>query len=200
MESMWHSLGFDEVNRVPNESMLTDSAKDTLRRFMAGEDVTATLPAYRISRDRQAIKKAGGPEIDVRRTKRFRFNPANLGSQQHYKSRWRLRQELRELVVSECTAPAIKEELKQGLAFVTNGELPDITDADKRTAWEHRWLRFAREEWLGKLSAPEDTWNESNDNAAPDADAATNGSGIGDPDGSVGLTQLACTPMPEDQG
>lgn len=200
MESMWHSLGFDEVNRVPNESMLTDSAKDTLRRFMAGEDVTATLPAYRISRDRQAIKKAGGPEIDVRRTKRFRFNPANLGSQQHYKSRWRLRQELRELVVSECTAPAIKEELKQGLAFVTNGELPDITDADKRTAWEHRWLRFAREEWLGKLSAPEDTWNESNDNAAPDADAATNGSGIGDPDGSVGLTPLACTPMPEDQG
>ena len=173
IESMWNSLGFDEIHRAPDESMLTDSARDTLRRFMAGEDVTATLPAYRISRDRQAIKKAGGPEIDVRRTKRFRFNPANLGSQQHYKSRWRLRQELRELVVSECTAPAIKEELKQGLAFVTDGELPDIADADKRAEWERRWLRFAREEWLGKLSAPDDTWKETEDSvgAAPDADA-----------------------------
>lgn len=186
IESMWNSLGFDEAIRVPDESMLTDSAKDTLRRFTAGEDVTATLPAYRVSRDRQAIKKAGGPEIDVRRTKRLRFNPANLGSQQHYKSRWRLRQELRELVVSECTAPAIKEELKQGLAFVTDGELPNIIDADKRAAWEHRWLRFAREEWLGKLSTPEDAWKEA-------ADAADSDNGYSDGDGSpVGLESEGC--------
>lgn len=59
MESMWDCLGFDEVSRVPNESMLTDSARDTLRRFMAGEDVTETLPAYRISRDR-SHPRAGG--------------------------------------------------------------------------------------------------------------------------------------------
>lgn len=172
--SMWDSLGFDEASQVLDESMLADSAKDTLRRFMAGEDVTKTLPAYRISRDRKTIKNAGGPEIDVRSKKRFRFNPANLGAQQHYKSRWRLRQELRELVVSECTAPALMEELAQGLAFVTDGELPEIVDPEKRAAWNHRWQRFAREEWLGKLSSPEDTWKDADDSAESDTDGSDN--------------------------
>ena len=178
IESMWNSLGFDEANRLPDESKLSDNAKDTLRRFLAGEEVTATLPAYRISRDRKAINAAGGPEIDVRRKKRFRFNPANLGSQQHYKSRWRLRQELRELVVSERTAPAIMEELAQGLAFVTDGELPDIADPEKRTAWNQRWQRFAREEWLGTLSTPEDTWKEAEDSEESDTGDSDDGGNL----------------------
>lgn len=59
------------------------------RRFLAGEDVTETLPKYRISRDRKAILDANGPDIDAQKKKRFRFNPANLGSQLHYKNRWR---------------------------------------------------------------------------------------------------------------
>lgn len=185
IESMWNSLGFDEANRVPDEIELkSDSARDTLRRFLAGEDVTATLPAYRISRDRKAINAAGGPEIDVRRKKRFRFNPANLGSQQHYKSRWRLRQELLELVVSKHTAPAIMEELEQGLAFVTDAELPGIADSEKRAAWNQRWQRFAREEWLGTLSTPEETGKETADTVDSDSGDSDQGGNL--PNGSNG--------------
>jgi hypothetical protein len=175
IESMWNSLAFDEANRMPDESQLTDSARDTLRRFLAGEDVSATLPAYRISRDRKAINAAGGPEIDVRRKNRFRFNPANLGSQQHYKNRWRLRQELLELVVSKHTAPAIMKELEQGLAFVTGGEFPDISDHENRAAWNQRWQRFAREERLGTLSTPEDTSKEFDDSADSDSGDSDDG-------------------------
>lgn len=179
IESMWNSLGFDEANRVPDEIELrSDSARDTLSRFLAGEDVTATLPAYRISRDRKAINAAGGPEIDVRRKKRFRFNPANLGSQQHYKSRWRLRQELLELVVSKRTAHAIMEELVQGFAFVTDGELPEIADPEQFAAWNKRWKRFEREEWLGTLSTQEDTSKEFDDSADSDSGDSDDGGNL----------------------
>ena len=177
MEAMWDSMGFDDSDRVVDQSQLSDSAKDTLRRFLAGEDVTETLPKYRISRDRKAILDANGPDIDAQKKKRFRFNPANLGSQLHYKNRWRLPDELRDFVVSERTAPSIMEELEQGLAFVTDAELPEIADPEKRAAWNQRWQRFAREEWLGKLSTPEDTWKETAD--SEDSDSGDSG-GSGD--------------------
>lgn len=178
MEAMWDSMGFDDSDRVADQSQLGDSAKDTLRRFLAGEDVTATLPKYRISRDRKAILKANGPEIDAQKKKRFRFNPANLGSQLHYKNRWRLPDGLRDFVVSERTAPAIMEELRQGLAFVTDGELPEIADPEKRAAWRQRWQRFAREERLGTLSIPEDTSEEIDESADFDTSDSDEGGNL----------------------
>ena len=69
------------------------------------------------------------------------------------------------------------EELEQGLAFVTDAELPEIADPEKRAAWNQRWQRFAREEWLGKLSTPEDTWKETAD--SEDSDSGDSG-GSGD--------------------
>lgn len=86
-------------------------------------------------------------------------------------------------MVSECTAPALMEELAQGLAFVTDGELPEIADPEKRATWNHRWQRFAREEWLGKLSAPEDTWKDADDSAESDTDGSDNAGALIEGDG-----------------
>lgn len=148
MLTVWRGLGFGR--RQANRSQLSDSAKDTLERFEAGEDVMKTLPDYRVSRDRAAILDADGPDILEDRTG-LRFKSANVGKQLQYPRRWLLPDELRDLVVSERTAPAIMLELQQGLDFVTDGVLPDIADPVQAAAWRQRWMAFARAEHIGSL-------------------------------------------------
>lgn len=145
MLGVWGGLGFGR--RQVDRSKLSNSAKDTLQRFEAGEDVMKTLPDYRVSRDRAMILANGGPDILEDRTG-LRFKSAHVGKQLQYPRRWPLPDELRDLAVSERTAPAIMLELQQGLDFVTDGVLPDIADPVQATAWRQRWMAFARAEHL----------------------------------------------------
>ena len=150
MVRVWCSLGFGARRNTQNLSMPNNTAKDTLQRIEAGEDLSKSLPAYRITRDRKAINKAGGPDIAEKRAG-MRFNSANLGRQLQYPRRRKLLYERRDLVVSDRTDSAIMKELQQGLEFVTNGVLPDIADPAQETAWHQCWMTFARAEHLNSL-------------------------------------------------
>lgn len=161
MMRVWGALGFGTRRQGQNPVKLKGLAQDTLRRYMAGENVTKSLPAYRVSRDRQTILDSDGPDIAVRRTG-MRFNPANLGRQLQYPRRWKLPVERRDLVVSERTAPAIMVELQQGLDFITDGVLPDIADPAKKADWLQRWMTFVKTERLdnqfGSIGDSTDSW------------------------------------------
>ena len=133
------------------EALKGSTALDTLKRFEAGEDVVETLPEYRVSRDRLAILAAHGPDIADNQRKKLRFKSANLGRQLQYPRRWSLPDEMRNLVVSERTAPAIIEELHQGLAFVMDGVVPKFDDEAQKQAWLGRWMLFAKSEQLASL-------------------------------------------------
>lgn len=152
MVTVWRALGFRRRGEFDMSALEGSSALDTLNRYEAGEDVIATLPEYRVSRDRLAILAAHGPDIADKESKKLRFKAANLGRQTQYPRRWPLLDEMRNLVVSERTGPAIFEELVQGLEFVTDGVVPEIDDEDNKQAWLGRWMMFAKDEQLGKLS------------------------------------------------
>lgn len=81
-----------------------------------------------------SILEAHGPDIADKESKKLRFKAANLGRQTQYPRRWPLLDEMRNLVVSERTGPAIFEELVQGLEFVTDGVVPEIDDGVKKEA------------------------------------------------------------------
>ena len=153
MVSVWRALGFRRRAELNTAALEGSTALDTLKRFEAGEDVVATLPGYRVSRDRLAILEAHGPDIADTQRKQLRFKAANLGRQLQYPRRWRLPDQMRDLVVSERTAPAIIEELQQGLAFVTDGAMPDFDDEGQMQAWRGRWMLFAQAEQLTALQA-----------------------------------------------
>ena len=151
MVTVWRSLGFRRRGDLNMEALKGSTALDTLKRFEAGEDVVETLPEYRVSRDRLAILAAHGPDIADNQRKKLRFKSANLGRQLQYPRRWSLPDEMRNLVVSERTAPAIIEELHQGLAFVMDGVVPKFDDEAQKQAWLGRWMLFAKNEQLASL-------------------------------------------------
>ena len=76
-------------------------------------------------------------------------------------------------MVSERTAPAIMEELQQGLDFITDGVLPDIADPAQKADWHHRWMTFIKTERLGNefgnIGDSTDSW------ASPEASMNTGG-------------------------
>jgi hypothetical protein len=144
IDLVWGHLGL--AGNVEKQ-LKSGTAEQTLQRYLSGEDLTKSLPPYRISRDRKAIKLAGGPDIGAARAG-LRFKAANLGRQLQYARRWKLLGELRDLVVSERTAPALMEELQQGLDFITDGVLPDIADPARKADWLRRWIAFAQKEHI----------------------------------------------------
>ena len=151
MVTVWRALGFRRRADFDVSALEGSSALDTLNRYEAGEDVTATLPEYRVSRDRLAILEAHGPDIADQEGKKLRFKAANLGRQSQYPRRWLLLDEMRNLVVSERTGPAILNELRQGLEFVADSVVPEFDDEAIKQAWLSRWMKFAKNEQIATL-------------------------------------------------
>lgn len=151
MVTVWRGLGFRRREDFDVSALEGSTALDTLNRYAAGEDVIATLPEYRVSRDRLSILAAHGPDIADKESKKLRFKAANLGRQLQYPRRWPLLDEMRSLVVSERTGPSIIEELAQGLEFVVDRVLPEFDDEARKQAWLSRWMTFAKNEQLATL-------------------------------------------------
>lgn len=142
----WRTAGLNAEGSF-DSAAIGDAARQTLTRYEAGEAVEQLLSNATFTRHRQEILAAGGPDIDPRAaglTDKLR----SVSRQLAYDKRWRVPAEFRDLVLCEATAPAIVEELKQGLEYVREGILPDIADEPVRDAWLARWNKFVHSERL----------------------------------------------------
>lgn len=142
----WHKVRLD-VDVAFDPTALGEAAKRTLARYDAGESVEQSLPSATFTRHRTEILAAGGPDIDWR-ARGLGDKLKSVGRQLAYDKRWRVPNELRNLVLCDVTAPPIIEELKQGLEYIRDGVLPDIAEDDARDAWLARWTKFVENEKL----------------------------------------------------
>ncbi len=142
----WHEVRLD-VDASFDPTALGETAKRTLARYDAGEPVEKSLSSATFTRHRTEILAAGGPDIDPR-ARGLGDMLRSVGRQLAYDKRWRVPNELRNLVLCDVTAPPIIEELKQGLEYIRDGVPPDIGNDDARVAWLARWNRFVQNERL----------------------------------------------------
>lgn len=147
VDTVWSMLNFGSRDHAFDPSKAGDAAMATLQRFKAGEDMLAALPPDVGTKHRQEILNAHGPDIALT-TFKERFEPANLGYQLSFERRWIVPNEWLDLVVSERTGPGLLAELQAGLAFLQDGEMPDIADAAEAKAWRARWDKFRAAQWL----------------------------------------------------
>ncbi|PTB21630.1 hypothetical protein C9I57_08365 [Trinickia symbiotica] len=142
----WCTAGLN-VEDSFDPATIGDAARQTLTRYKAGDAVEQSLSAATFTRHRQEILAAGGPDIDPRAAG-VMDKLRSVGRQLAYDKRWRVPTEFRNLVLCDATAPAIIEELKQGLEYVRDGVLPEIADETARDAWLVRWNKFVQSERL----------------------------------------------------
>lgn len=142
----WCTVGLN-VEGSFDLTAIGDTARQTLTRYEAGEAVEQSLAAATFTRHRQEILAAGGPDIDPRAAG-LTDKLKSVGRQLAYDKRWRVPNEFRSLVLCDVTAPAIIEELKQGLQYVRDGVLPEIADEAAQNAWLARWNKFVHRERL----------------------------------------------------
>ena len=142
----WCTVGL-KLDGSFDPAAVGDAARQTLARYEAGDAIERSLSAATFTRHRQEILAAGGPDIDPRAAG-VRDKLKSVGRQLAYDKRWRVPNEFRSLVLCDDTAPAIIEELKQGLDYVRDGVLPEITDEEARNAWLARWNKFVQSERL----------------------------------------------------
>jgi len=142
----WCTAGLN-VEGSFDPAAIGDAARQTWTRYEAGDTVEQSLSAATFTRHRQEILAAGGPDIDPRAAG-VMGKLKSVGRQLAYDKRWRVPNEFRSLVLCDDTAPAIIEELKQGLEYIRDGVLPEITDEAARNAWLARWNKFVQGERL----------------------------------------------------
>lgn len=168
IDAVWGDLGFSGHSSGNAEVELPDSAQETLDRYHDRTLDPGTLSASRVTRDRKAILEATGIDIlDPKRSRKPQI--ASVGRQLSYERHWEPKDQLRHLVVSERTGPALENEFVQGLQFLLYRALPDFDDKEKFVAWFKRWNAYAEREHLNR--AQPDT-NDSQDDAWFDASPA----------------------------
>lgn len=146
VEWFWHKAGLSIASSF-DPAALGEAARQTLVRYEAGEPIEQSLSDSTFTRHRQEILAAGGPDIAPRAAGLIN-KLKSVGRQLAYDKRWRVPTEFRSLVLCDATAPAIIEELKQGLEYVRDGVLPEIVDEAARDAWLTRWNKFVQSERL----------------------------------------------------
>ncbi|ASU38527.1 hypothetical protein hmeg3_09610 [Herbaspirillum sp. meg3] len=145
IDGVWHHLGFAVKPRL-DRSQLSPEALTSLDQFDVGVDLVAALPAHTFSRHRKSILAANGPDIAIP-WRHGQVNPESVGYQLQYERRWKPTK-FQKLVISAATAPAIETDLQRGIAFIRDGELPDIADSDELERWMTRWKAFMAKERL----------------------------------------------------
>ncbi len=148
----WVQLGFVPQKSAEGSVTLSPEVEATWQRYLAGEDVAKTLRAYTFTRHRKKIKEVKGEDIAIRRKRRAVRSEA-LGKQLCYDRRRKPSRELRKLVLCNETAPAIIEELRRGLAFVLDKEVPELDGEESRNAWLRKWSEFVDRESGRKVKA-----------------------------------------------
>ncbi|WP_090684783.1 hypothetical protein [Paraburkholderia phenazinium] len=146
VEWFWQKAGLSIASSF-DPSALGEAARQTLVRYEAGDPIEQSLSDSTFTRHRQEILAAGGPDI-APRAAGVMDRLKSVGRQLAYDKRWRVPTEFRNLVLCDATAPAIIEELKQGLEYVRDGVLPEIADETARDAWLSRWNKFVQSERL----------------------------------------------------
>jgi len=140
----WRTAGLN-VDPSFDRTLLGDAAMQTLAQYEAGEAVVQVLSAATFTRHRKEILAAWGPDIDPRAAG-LADKLKSVGRQLDYDKRWRVPSELQKFVLCNATAPALIDELKQGVEYIRDGVLPDIADGDARDAWLARWNKFVQRE------------------------------------------------------
>lgn len=145
LDAVWVQTGLANDTNPPTK---TESSKslgpevmETLARYRAGDlNLKSDLPAATFSRHRKAISEFDGTDIAHQPLKRL-VRSSSL-RQLAYDRRWEPSGELRQVALCEVTGPQILLELNRGLAYLQNGELPDIAKNDL-ASWIEKWKKFA---------------------------------------------------------
>lgn len=145
IDHLWAAIGLAPKRLDQSGTTLSPEVQATWERYLAGDDMRTVLPPHTLTRHRKLIKEAMSEDILIRRKRRV-VSPESLGYQLCYDRRWKPSGNLRKLVLCEETAPAIIEELKRGLAFLQDGEIPEIADDGARNAWLSKWTAYADRE------------------------------------------------------
>jgi hypothetical protein len=154
IDRVWQNSGLvfkRPSRRLQLHKELSSSANATLIRHLAGEPLN--LPEHTFVRHRKAIKRLAGVDIAITHKARTAC-PFQLGKQLSYDRRWEPRDDIRKHVICEETAPAIIRELKDGLAFLADGTLPDFAEETGRADWLSRWGSFADRENGNRKALP----------------------------------------------
>lgn len=146
IERFWRTAGLN-VRSSFDPTLIGEAATQTLARYQAGKDIVQSLSATTFTRHRKEILAAGGPDIDPRAAG-LAAKLKSVGRQLDYDKRWRVPSELRKFVLCDATAPAIIEELKQGLEYFRDGVEPEFGDDGIREVWLARWRKFVENERL----------------------------------------------------
>lgn len=157
VDYIWDRLGLGQAERClgDEDKSLSEQAQRTLEEYTKGNlDFISSLPPYTVTRHRKAIKDFAGVDIAERGAK-CKVNPVSLGRQIQYARRWRPEARLREWTLCEVTGPGILLDIERGNAYIRDGELPNIEDADDLEKWLSRWKKFVNEERLNDHSKGE---------------------------------------------
>lgn len=158
IDATWVKLGLSRPSVATDagnaiKKQLSSEAQRTLLEYLSGNlNLKHDLPPYTFTRHRKAIKAFNGTEIDDRGEGRA-VNPESLGYQLQYARRWEPKEHCRQLVLCEETAVAKVLDLQRGIAFIADGEIPDIKDAAELDGWLKRWKKFAENEHLVRPAA-----------------------------------------------
>jgi len=153
IDSFWQNAGLDgrrtSAPAAPDAASLPTLSPEvevTWERYKKGEgpQLKADLPTYTYTRHRASILRVHGK--DIAESRRNMVKPEKVGYQLKYDRRCEPAGDLRKLVLCEVTAPDILEELKRGLAYIQDGEIPVIDDEDELAAWLIRWKHYAERE------------------------------------------------------
>jgi hypothetical protein len=149
IDGFWNNAGLEQsrVTSLCDLSRLSPEVRETLEQYEVGETIIERLANYTFTRHRNAILEAGGPDIDPR-AQDIVAKAKSVGRQLHYDRRWKPNVDMKQIVLCEVTAPAILEELKQGIEFIADGVIPDFPDVGIREAWLKRWKAFVVRERL----------------------------------------------------
>jgi hypothetical protein len=153
IDTRWAMLGLAppettvDAGKV-NSSALSPEVQRTLSEHLSGNlNLKEELSPSSFTRHRKAIKAVYGIELD-RRGNGCVVNPESLGHQLQYARRWEPKDHFRQLVLCEVTGPAKVLDLQRGIAFIADGEIPDIKDVAELDEWLKRWKKFAENEYL----------------------------------------------------
>jgi hypothetical protein len=152
IDRYWANAGLDgyrtSAPATPDADMptLSPEVEITWERYKKGEgpQLKADLPDYTYTRHRKAIQRVHNR--DIAESRRNMVKPERVGYQLKYDRRCEPMGDLRKLVLCEVTAPEILEELKRGLAYIQDGEIPVFDDEDELAAWLIRWKHYAERE------------------------------------------------------
>lgn len=145
LDAVWDKTGLrdstDQKLHTEISKTISPEAMSTLARYRTGDQtLRSELPAATFSRHRKAISHFDGTDIAHNPIKKV-MRSSSL-RQLSYDRRWEPSGDWRRTALCEITGPQLLRELNRGLAYLQNGELPDIAP-NELECWVEKWKKFA---------------------------------------------------------